>query len=104
MQEYSIVFAPTAYEDLNEILEWLREEAPEKLAEWYEAIKVHIKTLSHLPEAHPYAPENGLWGTEKLRQLLFQAYPSKYRIIYTVSSDTVKILNIRHGARKFLHE
>jgi plasmid stabilization system protein ParE len=104
MQEYEIVFAPTAYEDLDAILEWLSEEAPEKVSEWFKAIQKHINTLSHLPESHPHAAENGLWGEEELRQLLFQQYPSKYRIIYTVSSDTVRILNIRHGARRFLHE
>ena len=104
MQEYFIVFAPTAQEDIVQILEWLNQEAPEKVAEWYTAIKTLINTLSQLPDAHPYAPENGLWGKEELRQLLFQEYPSQYRIIYTVSEDEVRILNIRHGARRFLHE
>ena len=60
--------------------------------------------LSTLPERCAYAPENGLWGDEVLRQLLFQDYPSKYRIIFTVRRDSVQILNIRHGARKFMHE
>lgn len=104
MREYEIVFAPTAYEDLDEILGWLSVEAPEKVSEWYAAIKAHIQTLSRLPECCPYAPENGLWGTEELRQLLFQAYPSKYRIIFTVAKSRVQILQIRHGARRYLHE
>jgi plasmid stabilization system protein ParE len=104
MREYDIVFAPSAYEDLDEILEWLSDEAPEKVSEWYAAIKAHIQTLSHLPERCPFAPENGLWGNDELRQLLFQAYPSKYRIIFTVATSSVRILNIRHGARRYLHE
>ena len=104
MVEYQIVFSPFAKEDLDSTLAWLAEEAPEKVAEWYESIKAHIKTLKLLPEAHPLAPENGLWGTEELRQLLFQAYPSKYRIIYTLKDDTVQILSIRHGATRFLYE
>ncbi|HQZ29749.1 MAG: type II toxin-antitoxin system RelE/ParE family toxin [Verrucomicrobiales bacterium] len=104
MEEYEIVFAPTAQEDLQEILEWLEEEAPGKVSEWYVAIKETIQTLSEMPERCPRAPENGLWGDEELRQLLFQNYPSKYRIIYCVSGNFVRILNIRHGARRFLHE
>ena len=104
MQEYEIVFSPTAYEDLEETLQWLEKEAPEKVSEWYAEIKAEIGTLSQLPERCPKAPENGLWGDEELRQLLFQGYPSKYRIIFHVSKNTVQILNIRHGARRFLHE
>lgn len=104
MREYGIVFAPTAYEDLDEILGWLSDEAPEKVPEWHAAIKAHIHTLGHLPERCPYAPENGLWGSEELRQLLFQAYPSKYRVIFTVTESRVHILHIRHGARRYLYE
>ena len=104
MREYEIVFAPTAYDDLDEILGWLSEEAPGKVLEWNAALKGHIETLCRFPERCPYAPENGLWGREELRQLLFQNYPSKYRIIFTVTERSVHILNIRHGARRFLHE
>ena len=104
MRKYDIVFAPSAFEDLTVILEWLSREASEKVPEWYAAIKAHIQTLDHLPERCPYAPENGLWGSEELRQLLFQDYPSKYRIIFTVTKSSVRILNIRHGARRYLHE
>ena len=104
MEEFEIAFSPTAREELESTLAWLEEQAPEKVAEWYEAMKAHISSLRQLPEAHPLAAENGLWGDEELRQLLFQGYPSKYRIIYTVRSGTVQILNIRHGAERFLHE
>lgn len=104
MQEYEVVFSPTAHEDLKEILEWLEQEAPEKVAEWYLAIKTEIMTLRTMPERCLRAPENGLWGEEELRQLLFQKYPSKYRIIFYLSKNSVRILNIRHGARRFLHE
>lgn len=104
MREYEILFAPTAYEDLDEILNWLSREAPQKVAEWYAAIEASIQSLSHLPERCPFAPENGFWGGSELRQLLFQNYPSKYRIIFTVAENRVLILNIRHGARRFLHE
>ena len=104
MEEFEIVFALTALEELESTLSWLGEEAPEKVAEWYEAIKAHTNTLKQLPEAHPLAPENGLWGEEELQQLFFQGYPSKYRIIYTVNSGIVQVLSIRHGARRYLHE
>lgn len=104
MEEFEIVFSPTAQEDLESSLAWLAEEAPEKVAEWYGSIKIQINTLTQLPEAHSLASENGLWGDEELRELLFQGYPSKYRIIYSITDGKVQILSIRHGARRFLHE
>jgi len=104
MKEYTIVFAPTAKEDLENAIAWLDENAPEKVAEWITSLREEIDTLKTMPERCPYAPENGLWGTEELRQLLFQQYASKYRIIYTVQKNNVQLLNIRHGARRFLHE
>jgi hypothetical protein len=33
MQEYEIAFAPTAHEDLAVILQWLKRETPENVAE-----------------------------------------------------------------------
>lgn len=104
MQEYEIVFAPSAQEDLENIASWLSENAPHKLEEWLLAMRADVETLTLLPERCPLAPENGLWGNEELRQHLFQDYPSKYRVIFTIEGEQVRILNIRHGARRFLHE
>ena len=103
-QTYKINFAPTAAEDLAEILKWLEAEAPQEVREWYASIKAHIKTLERLPTRCPLAPENGLWGNEPIHQLLFQGYPSKYRILFTINEQQVQILNIRHGARRWMHE
>ncbi len=104
MQEYTVVFAPSAEQDLEKIVVWLNDKAPEKVAEWIKTLKADIITLQSMPERCPYAPENGLWGDEELRQLLFQQYPSQYRVIFTIHKDTVRILNIRHSARRYLHE
>ena len=103
-KRYEIVFSPTAIEDLTEILEWLEAEAPQQVREWYGSIKAQIATLDQLPERCPLAPENGLWGKETIRQLLLMGYSSKYRILFTIKGQQVQILNIRHGARQWLHE
>jgi len=104
MQEYTLVFAPQAEEDLENIVVWLSEEVPEKVSEWIAFLRADIDTLRMMPERCGYAPENGLWGNEELRQLLFLRYPSQYRAIFTVYKDTVRILHIRHGSRRYLHE
>lgn len=69
-------------------------------------MRVKIDSLSRMPGRCPQAPENGLWGKEEIRQLLFDEYPSTYRILFVVSEHTneVHVLNVRHGARRYLHE
>ena len=105
MKQYRVVFSPSSQEDLKLTLEWLKQKVPmEKVKEWYHSFKEQIESLRHLPKRCPLAPENGLWGKEEIRQLLFVKYPSVYRVLFTVNEDTVQILNIRHGKRRFLHE
>lgn len=102
-ETYDISFAPTAAEDLDEILTWLEAEAPLELSAWYASLKAHINTLARLPKRCPLAPENELWGQGSIRQLLFQGYPSKYRILFTINDRQLQILNIRHGARRWMY-
>ena len=58
MQEYHIVLAPSAKEDLENVVAWLSEQAPEKMAEWITSLRADIDTLKTMPERCPYAPEN----------------------------------------------
>lgn len=104
MREHQIVFAPTAEDDLDEILAWLSTAAPDRAEGWFEDLQTRIQSLEHIPNRCRFAPENGLHGSEPIRQLLFTGYPSKYRILFTVAKNEVRILNIRHGARRYLHE
>ena len=75
-----------------------------KAIEWTNAIYDSIDSLEKLPERCPLAPENGEWGSEELRQLLFAEYPSKYRVIFHVAEKTVHVLQVRHGARRWMQE
>ena len=105
MKSYRVVFAPSAQEDLTSILEWLEQQVElEKVQEWYGSLKEQIESLQHFPKRFRLAPENGLWGKEEIRQLLSLKYPSPYRVLFTVEGDTIQILNIRHGKRRFLYE
>lgn len=105
MSDFSIVFSPTAEEDLEEIYKWLSENAPEKTDEWLRAVERKIGTLQSNPERCPLAPENGLWKKDgEIRSLLFDDFRSKYRVLFSVSGQVVQILSIRHGARRYLFE
>jgi plasmid stabilization system protein ParE len=105
MAGFRIRIHPSAYLDIESAADWIAENAaPEKAVEWLEALHECIDTLKSFPERCPRAKESGKWGPEELRQLLFQAYPSKYRILFHVSGDTVHVLQVRHGSRRWMHE
>ena len=106
MTEYRIEIDPRDVEDIESATEWLLEHAPHKVSEWLGALETTIGTLKTMPHRRSHAPENGRWEADiELRQLLFDAYPSKYRIIFTIIEvDTVRVLQVRHGSRPFMHE
>lgn len=105
MTRYAVELDSRAIEDIDNAVTWLSEQAPHKVAEWFHALESEIQSLESLPQRCPLAPENGRWETElELRQLLFDRYPSTYRIIFTILGDTVRVLQIRHGARRFIFE
>jgi plasmid stabilization system protein ParE len=102
---YQVVIDPRAEEDIEQALNWLKEQAPHKVEEWFDSLESEILSLQTIPERCPLAPENGRWEPElEIRQLLFDRYPSTYRILFTILGKTVRILQIRHGARRYLFE
>jgi hypothetical protein len=50
-----------------------------------------------LPRRCPIAPENDDFDVE-VRQLLY----GEFRVLFTVEDDVVRVLHVRHGARRFL--
>ena len=105
MTRNRIEIDPRASEDIHQALVWLGEQAPHKVEEWFDSLESEIYSLETMPERCPLAPENGRWEPElELRQLLFDRYPSIFRILFTVIGDVVRILQVRHGARRYLFE
>jgi plasmid stabilization system protein ParE len=54
------------------------------------------QALEQFPHRCPLAPESG--PELEIRQLLY----GRYRVLFTITSDTVYVLHIRHGARQQL--
>lgn len=93
-----------AENDANSILEWLlSEHAGETGIRWFLALDDAISSLATFPERCLLAPETGGFPFD-VRQLLYGRTPHVYRILFTIESDAVKILHIRHGRRKPLSE
>lgn len=60
--------------------------------EWYEEVEDSIHSLEKLPDRCPFAPEAKVFG----RPLRHMVLPNRYRIIFDVWDDTVRVLHIVH--------
>ena len=97
---FHVDVTPQAEQDANTILEWLlSEHARDKGARWFLKLQEAIASLADFPSRCPLAPENDEVPFE-MRQLLYGHKPHIYRILFTVESDVVHVLRIRHGRRQ----
>jgi plasmid stabilization system protein ParE len=96
---YRVEISTAAAHDFDYIYEEIGASTSPAAADWYSSLEELILRLARLPERGAPLPEN-----RALRQLLHGNKPHSYRIIYDVvrSRKLVRILHIRHGARKAL--
>jgi hypothetical protein len=57
-----------------------------------------IDSLKTFPARCPLAPENEFFSQE-IRQLLYGKGRGRYRVLFTISGNTVSVLHIRHSAQ-----
>jgi len=97
---FRVEVTPQAERDADAILEWLRSQyAGDAGIRWFRALEDAIASLGEFPERCPVAPESTVFPFQ-VRQLLYGRRRNTYRILFTVSRDTVYVLHIRHGARQ----
>ncbi len=101
---FRVEITPPASQDADDILEWLlSQHAGEAGLRWFYRLAEAIASLSQMPERCKLARENS--GVPfPMRQLLYGKKPHLYRILFTLTGETVYILRIRHGRRKNLDE
>jgi plasmid stabilization system protein ParE len=100
---YEIKISSEADQEADEVYEWIARDSLRNASRWYLGLIDAIQTLSENPQRCPLAPDDGAFDDE-VRQLLYGKRKGVYRILFTISSDAVHILKIRHGARKYLGE
>jgi plasmid stabilization system protein ParE len=89
-----------AKRDMDAILaRLLSQEAGEAGLRWFKGLREAVASLAHSPERCAFAPENDVFPFE-VRQLLYGRKPHVYRILFTIGSDIVSVLHIRHGRRQ----
>lgn len=91
-----VIIESRAVADLNSHVEWIENQgAPLNAERWMEIILEAIQSLAEMPARCPLAPENGWLGLE-----IRQHVVASHRILFTIDSRTVRVLHIRHAARR----
>ena len=98
---YRVDLTARAVRDLRHIYRTIDAEGSDQARAWLAGLESVIFSLEEMPERCPQTPEN-----DALRHRLYGNQPHVYRIIYDIDEahQIVRVLFIRHGARKPLPE
>lgn len=93
-REREVVWTPSARDCVDEILGYIVEESPAGAAKVLDAIGATAASLAELSE-------RGTVVKELADRSIREVYVYRYRMIYQVGSDQVRILAVIHGAMDF---
>jgi plasmid stabilization system protein ParE len=96
---FRVEFRPRAEQDLETLFRRLIQEAPLRGPRWIDGLEEAIYSLRKMPERCLIVRQFSK-PTVAVRLLLYGRYPHVYKIYFTIESNTVWILHIRHGARR----
>lgn len=96
---YRVRLMPRAVEDIDQIYDHVTQAAPLRGSEWYERLIGALYSLNQSPERCLIAKPLSKPG-KTIRKLLFGKRPHTYRIYFDIVEDTVRVLHVRHGARR----
>ena len=89
-----------AEQEADALLDWLMSQhAGDTGVRWFLALQDAIASLQEFPKRCPLAPESAAFPFE-VRHLLYGHPPHICRILFTLESETVYVLHIRHGRRE----
>ena len=90
-----VVVTPTASRHIDEAFAYIYERSPQNAERWLAGVQDAIGSLRRFPRRCGIAPETRFLG-EELRHFIYKSH----RIIYRIESRVVRILYVRHGARR----
>ena len=94
--KYLVRIAPSALKDIENIYQWLKADAPHRADSWFKGLFEVVDSLQTMPLRCPIAPESEIVDQE-IRCLL---YKKRYRILYQVENQIVRIYHIRHSSQE----
>jgi len=94
-----VVLTDSAEADVESVLKWFHDrQATDAGSRWFAQLMTKLETLEQHPERCPLAAESEDVGLE-VRELLLGRRRFKYRILFTISRQTVTILRVWHCSR-----
>lgn len=96
---FRVELTPQAETDLEEIFDWVARQARHRAPVWFARLESAILSLGVSPRAVSYRSGFESRATP-CKQLLFGRRRHVYRVYFSVLDDVVKILHVRHGARR----
>ena len=90
---HKIIWSPIVVEDLESIANWISRDSEAYAAALIQEIVDAVENLSMFPRMGREVPE---LDDPHVREIIVQ----KYRVIYRVESDAIKLGAVIHGARE----
>jgi len=97
--KYRVEFVDVADDEVLEIFDWIADESLDAAVRWRKGLDKSVARLSTFPRSCPVAPESRVLGIE-VRRLNY----GDYRLLYRIVGRVVRVLHVRHGARRRLGE
>lgn len=100
--KYQVLYQANAAKEIDLAFTWSFDNYPRDAAtKWCSKLLEAIESLQTNPERCPVAREN-LHFEETIRQLVFGQGKSRYRILFTIDQDAVRVLHIRFPGQPLL--
>jgi len=97
MAERRLIWLPSAANDLEQIVKYIRRDSKRYAASVARRIVTTAKQIPSFPRAGRVVPE---WDVETIRERIVYSY----RLIYRITDADVRILGIIHGNRMLPEE
>jgi toxin ParE1/3/4 len=97
MKKYKVELLPTAWNDLQEIFDYISIYSPESATKVLDKIMGSLRRLETFPNSGSYVPDDKL-RKHNFRMVIASPYISFYRLI---NNDMVYIYHIVHGAKNY---
>lgn len=96
--EFKVEISPTALKNAKSYYQHIEKDSQKHALHWYQELLRTIATLERLPHRYALAPESKFIDLE-IRHCIYQ---KRYRILYTIHEDTVRIHHIRHTSQPLM--
>jgi plasmid stabilization system protein ParE len=102
---YEVILQPEAERAIKQQARWLvgQSDSPSTGLRWVRSIRKKIATLKTNPLHCPVDPDSVAYG-EEIRVLLHGKRHTKFRILFLIRENVVRVVAIRHTAQRGLAE